>query len=245
MSKDNTLSYKDCSDIIDNELIKRRGKWFLYSIAWLDYDDVCQIIRAHIHKKWEQWDQSRPLEPWLNRIISNQLKNILRNNYGNYVRPCVNCPFNQSGPADGDSEGLCGFTKSGLQCNECPLYHKWEKTKKAAYNTKMALALENHQEEARSMPGDNLWNMEDSIERIHYHMKQELSEKKFKVYKLLFIDNLDEEEVAKIMGYKTTENGRSAGYKQMRNLKKSFKEKVVEIIKTEDIVFINNERFNR
>lgn len=244
MSKGKILSYEDCSNIIDNELAKRRGKWFLYSIAWLDYDDVCQIIRAHIHKKWSQWDQSRSLEPWLNRIISNQLKNILRNNYGNYVRPCLNCPFNQSGSIDGEN-GLCGFTSSGLQCSECPLFAKWEKTKKAAYNTKMALTLENHQSEAKSLPGENLWNMDESIEKIHVYMKKELSEKKYKVYEMLYIQNIDDDEVAKIMGYKTTEKGRSAGYKQMRNLKKMFKEKVIKIMQTEDIVITDHEGFNR
>ena len=84
------IPYEDKKDIIDAELKKRRGKWFLNSVSWIDFDDVCQIIRAHIHKKWEQWDQTRALEPWLNRIISNQLKNILRNNYSNFSRPCLN-----------------------------------------------------------------------------------------------------------------------------------------------------------
>ena len=66
---------------IDKEIKKRRGKWFLDSLAWFDFEDVEQISRFHIFKKWDQWDQKRPLEPWVNRIISNQLKHILRNNY--------------------------------------------------------------------------------------------------------------------------------------------------------------------
>ena len=74
--------YEDFSDVIDQELYKRKNNWFLTSVAWIDFDDVCQIIRAHIYKKWEQWDQERPIKPWLNKIISNQFKNILRNNYG-------------------------------------------------------------------------------------------------------------------------------------------------------------------
>jgi hypothetical protein len=48
--------YADKAGVIDKELSKRRHKWFLYSVAWIDFDDVCQIIRAHIHKKWHQWD---------------------------------------------------------------------------------------------------------------------------------------------------------------------------------------------
>ena len=44
------ITYEDKSDVIDEELRKRRGKWFLKSLAWIDYDDVAQIIRAHIYK---------------------------------------------------------------------------------------------------------------------------------------------------------------------------------------------------
>ena len=234
--KEPKLTYADKAEVIDKELIKRSHKWFLNSVTWMDYDDVCQIIRSHIHKKWDQWDQSRPLEPWLNKIISNQLKNILRNNYGNYVRPCLNCPFNQSGPPSDDQEGLCGFTVSGLQCNECPLYAKWEVTKKAAYNTKMAVTLENHAKEASVMPETSFAGLDESIDKVHLRMKELLPEKKYKVYKMLYIDNLSEKEVAVEMGYKTSEAGRTAGYKQIRNLKKLFKQTVQELLANEDII---------
>ena len=65
--------YEDKAEVVDEELNKRRGKWALHSLGWLDFDDVKQIIRAHLHKKWDQWDQDRPLRPWINKIISNQL----------------------------------------------------------------------------------------------------------------------------------------------------------------------------
>ena len=52
---------------------------------------------------------------------------------------------------------------------------------------------------------------------------------------MLFIDYLSEEEVAAKMGYKTSETGRKAGYKQIKNLKKQFKEKAKKLIKTKDI----------
>jgi RNA polymerase sigma factor (sigma-70 family) len=234
--KEELLTYTDKAELIDKELSKRRHKWFLYSVAWIDFDDVCQIIRAHIHKKWHQWDQERALEPWLNKIISNQLKNILRNNYGNYVRPCLNCPFNQSGPPDGEREGLCAFTDSGMQCNECPLYAKWESTKKDAYNTKMAVTMENHAHEMSMMPEQAFDSLDDSIQRVHLKMEEVLPEKKFKIYKMLYMDNLSEEDVAKEMGYKTSETGRTAGYKQIRNLKKFFKKTVEELMEKHDII---------
>lgn len=236
--KSPNFTYEDKSDEIDIEVKKRRGKWFLDSLAWFDFEDVEQIIKAHIYKKWHQWDQRRSLKPWINKIITNQMKNILRNNYSNFVRPCLNCPFNQScATKDGGESSLCGFTKTGLQDSSCPLYAKWEKTKKPAYGIKMALALENHTNEVGAMQDDS-FDIIASQEKLNLQMKKQLSPKQFVVYDLLFIKNLDEEEVAKKMGYKTTEKGRKAGYKQIKNLKKMFKQKAQEILATEDIISV-------
>lgn len=236
--KKTNFSYEDKSQEINVEIKKRRGKWFLDSLAWFDFEDVEQIIKAHIFKKWDQWDQSRSLKPWVNKIVTNQMKNILRNNYSNFVRPCLNCPFNQScAMKDGGESSLCGFTKTGLQDSSCPLYAKWERTKKPAYGIKMALALENHSLEVGSMEDHN-FNIVDAYEKLNEHMKKQLSAKQFQVYDLLFIQHIDEEEVAREMGYKTSEKGRKAGYKQIKNLKKVFKQKAQEILKTEDIIAV-------
>lgn len=232
------FTYEDKSDEIDIEVRKRRGKWFLDSLAWFDFEDVEQIIKAHIHKKWHQWDQRRSLKPWINKIITNQMKNILRNNYSNFVRPCLNCPFNQScATKDGGESSLCGFTKSGLQDSSCPLYAKWERTKKPAYGIKMALALENHTHEVSAMRDYN-FDIHNAQDKLNEHMAKKLSQKQYQVYELLFVQHLDEEDVAKQMGYKTSEKGRKAGYKQIKNLKKMFKETAQEILKTEDIISI-------
>ena len=230
--------YEDKSDEIDLEVRKRRGKWFLDSLAWFDFEDEEQIVKAHIHKKWHQWDQRRSLKPWINKIITNQMKNILRNNYSNFVRPCLNCPFNQScATKDGGEASLCGFTKTGLQDSSCPLYAKWERTKKSAYGIKMALALENHSHEVHSMEDHN-FNIVDAQEKLNKCMKKALSTKQYIVYDLLFIKHIDEEVVAEKMGYKTSEKGRKAGYKQIKNLKKIFKQKAQDILKTEDIISV-------
>ena len=233
------IIYEDKYDVIEEELRKRQGKWFLNSLAWIDFDDVKQIIRTHIYKKWDQWDQSRPLKPWLNRIISNQLKNILRNYYSNFAKPCLSCPFNQSGISEENVAGYCGFTTSGTQCNECPLYAKWEKTKKAAYDIKMAVALESHSHLLYSEKSSS-FEMDAAQARLNEEMKLILSEKNFKIYHMLFIENLTDEEVAEKMGYRTTEKGRKAGYKQLKNLKRQFKEKAEKILRTKDIFYGQN-----
>lgn len=235
------FSYEDKYDSIEEELRKRRGKWFLKSLAWIDFDDVKQIIKTHIYKKWDQWDQSRPLKPWLNRIISNQLKNILRNYYSNFAKPCLSCPFNQSGVTEEGAKGLCGFTASGEQCTECPLYAKWEKTKKSAYDIKMAITLEGHTHHLQDNSGT--FEMEQAEGRLHAAMKEALSEKNFFIYEMLFIRNMSDEEVAAKLGYRTTEKGRKAGYKQIKNLKKQFKERAEKILKNQDI-FYGKDSFN-
>tara|TARA_R100000008_G_scaffold85954_2_gene77296 strand:- start:1165 stop:1881 length:717 start_codon:yes stop_codon:yes gene_type:complete len=229
------LTYEDQALIIDEELKKRRGKWFLNSLAWIDFDDVSQIIRAHIFKKWDQWDQERPLKPWLNRLISNQLKNILRNYYSNFVRPCLSCPFNQSSHMEDGKDALCGFTSTGLQDSTCPLYSKWEKTKKAAYDIKMPFSLDSRPADMPIADNTAPYQIEHAEDKLHAEMKKVLNERQFSLYQLLFIENTSDAEVAKKMGYKTTEKGRKAGYKQIKNLKKQFKTKAISILKNKDI----------
>ena len=231
------LSYTDLSEVIDVELSKRKRNWFLTSIAWMDFDDVCQIIRAHIFKKWSQWDQSRPIKPWLNKIIANQMKNILRNHYSNYARPCLSCPFNS------DKEfSLCSFTESGHQDSTCPLYKKWENTKKHAYNVKITLSLDSHIHE---VDGGAEYHLGADIERASRKLIEELEKtlntRQLQAFYLLFIDNKTDEEVAAEMGFKSTESGRKAGYKQIKNLKKLLKEKAIKILKNKGTTFLGDD----
>lgn len=237
MAKKKKAPYQDFHEIISKEIYKNKSKWFLDSMAWMDFDDVAQIISAHISKKWDQWDQSRPIKPWVNKIISNQFKNILRNNYSNFVRPCLNCPFSA---ANEGAEDYCSFTASKKQDTTCPLFKKWTKTKKSAYNIKMAVPMEN-QIEAVSSLRDSFVDIDSAEQRLHIEMKKVLTERHYIVYRMLFVEHKSEEDVAKKMGYKTNEKGRAAGYKQIKNLKKQFKDKAKNILATKDI-FIKNDK---
>lgn len=214
------LNYEDCSDVIDHEIKKRKGKWHLTAVQWLDYDDISQILRVHIYKKFHLWDQSRSIEPWLNVIISNQISNLLRNNYGNYSRPCLQCSANEG--AD-----LCSIY--GTQCNACPLFHKWSKTKKRAYDSKLPLPLENHLQEVHDKPNVNV-NIQRGIENLDKYMKKTLKPIEYKVFKYLYIKGGSEENLAKVLKFKTTEKGRAAGYRQIKNLKDSIFVKVNQAI---------------
>ena len=127
--------FEDCINDINSEIFKRKNKWNLTAINWMDFSDVSQILRIHIYKKWHLYDPQKPLAPWINRIISNQIKNLIRNNYSNFTRPCLKC-------AAAESEDGCSIYSK--QCNACPLYANWEKSKKNAHNTKLTVSIENH-----------------------------------------------------------------------------------------------------
>ena len=207
---DRQYSFEESIDIINSEIIKRRAKWNLTAINWMDFSDVSQILRIHIYKKWHLYDQKKPLPPWVNRIISNQIKNLIRNNYSNFARPCLKC-------SAAETDESCSIY--GKQCNSCPLYANWERSKKNAHDTKLTVSIENHTQEINSIPNENL-NMEISARNIHKKMEKTLKPIEWRVYKYLYIDGKDEEQTAKLMGYRTTEKNRIAGYKQIKNIKK-------------------------
>ena len=89
--KDYKEQFEKNMDFINEEILKRKPKWNLTAINWMDFDDVSNIIRAHIYKKWHLYNPEKALGPWLNRLISNQIKNLIRNNYTNYAKPCIRC----------------------------------------------------------------------------------------------------------------------------------------------------------
>lgn len=220
MNKKDRKFFEDSIPEIDEEIKKRKSKWKLTSISWMDFDDISQILRLHIYNKWDMYDPAKPLAPWLNRIITNQIKNLVRNNYGNYAKPCLKCAA-----AEGDD--LCViYDKQG---SSCPLYSNWEKNKKSAHDIKIPLPLEDH--EYLSSGNEHVhFSFESSIKRLNDVLPQFLKPIEWKVYKYLFIENLSEEKVAKLMGYKTSEKNRSPGYKQIKNIKKSIILKVKKII---------------
>ncbi len=205
------LSFEDCIAKINTEIAKRRGKWNLTALAWMDFEDVSQILRIHIYRKWDLYDPIKPLSPWINRIISNQIKNLIRNNYGSFTRPCLKCAA---------AEGLEFCSIYTKQCNACPLYAHWEKTKKKAYDTKLPVALENHSQEVFSLAADSP-DIEGAIIRFHKKMNEILKPNEWKVYKASYMENMEESEVAKLMGYRTSEANRAPGYKQIKNIKKA------------------------
>tara|TARA_B100000287_G_scaffold435121_1_gene501938 strand:+ start:2805 stop:3485 length:681 start_codon:yes stop_codon:yes gene_type:complete len=218
-------SFEDKIVEIDQEIAKRRNKWNLNALSWIDFDDISQILRIHIYKKWHLYDHKKPLPPWLNRTISNQLKNLIRNNYSSFARPCLRC-------AAAEPDNLCKIYST--QCSDCPIYKNWERNKKDAYNIKIPVPLDGHVQEVSSRKFD-VGDIEDSIKKINVRMKQVLKPIEWKVYRMLYIENKTENEVASEMGYKTSEKNRSPGYKQITNIKRAIILKVKKSIQKDEI----------
>lgn len=222
-------SFEDKIQEIDREIAKRKSKWQLKAVAWMDFKDVAQIVRIHIHNKWDLWDQNRDFLPWVNTVITHRITNLLRDLYMNIARPCVSCPANEGGDHS-QGEGYCRiYTK---QCNACPLYAAWEKSKKHAHDIKLPVSIENHTQDIYSIPEEHV-DIQGKAAALHIRMKEVLSPIQFKIYKYLYIDGKPEEEVAKLMGYKTSEKNRSPGYKQLKNMQKVIITKAKKIVNTE------------
>lgn len=235
MSEQENFTFEDKIDELDDLLGKNRNKWQLTAISWIDYDDICQIIRQHIYNKWHLWDQSRPFKPWANTIIGNQIKNQIRNNFSNFAKPCLKCPHNM-----GDVGDHCFITPSGNQCSECPMYAKWERKKKKAYNVKLPVSLTDLtlNPEVKVSLSDNFC-YKTASKRLHDLILDKLTTDRQKtIYIMLYIEHKSEEEVAKEMGFKAdTSKRRKIRYKQIKNLQKKFKEIAKKVAKSEDLFY--------
>jgi len=122
------------------------------------------------------------------------------------------------------------------------LYKKWEATKKHAYNVKITLSLDSHIHE---IDGGAEYHLGADIERASHKLIEELrctlNPRQFKAFELLYMRNMTEEEAALEMGFKSSETGRKAGYKQIKNLKKLLKEKAAKILESKGTTFLGGD----
>jgi RNA polymerase sigma factor (sigma-70 family) len=222
--------FEDKREDLDQLLLKYRPKWQLSALAWLDYDDVCQIIRLHIYNKWHLWDQSRPFRPWASMIISNQIKNLIRNNYTSFAKPCLRCKYNMGGT-------LCDWTKSGDQDRTCADFDKWKRKKERAYNIKLPLALDEGVATQNTSSIKDQVNYPVASSKLHELVMTQLSERHKAIYVMIYIEHKDESDVAKRFGFKGDSTKRKTiRYKQISNLKKKFYRIALKIMEDHDIL---------
>lgn len=221
-------SVEDCIDTINACINKRRHRWTLSSLAFLDFDDVAQNLRLHICKKWHLYDQSKKLESWLTVVINNQMINMIRNYYGNFSRPCLKCEF-----YEGDD--IC--RKFDLVSTKCDLYRTWTYGKKTKHDIQLSLPIVNHENEVHGITESTV-NVEATLAILHKKIKDKLDALEWTVYEGLFINHLDESEVAKKLGFKSNEKGRCPGYKQLSVIKKRILEITKEMLDNGEIDII-------
>lgn len=209
MKKENDDFFEANFLIINQEIAKRRVRWNLKIIPWMDFEDVSQIVRFHIYKKIHLYDRKKPILPWVNRIISNQIKNLIRDYYGNFSRPCLKCAAFEGG------DNCSIYVK---QCGDCPLYRKWEKSKKSAHDTKLPVSVENHIQEVHQKSAEDV-DVELGLSKLKDQVKNFLKPVEYKVFISLYVDNNSEEKTAHLLGYQ--QGDRNTGAKNVKLINKN------------------------
>lgn len=176
-----TKTFEEMLPAITAEIQKRRKKWVLSSISYMDFDDVSQMLLVHINSKWSQWDQNLPLEGWLSGLIKNRMFNIIRDNYGIFAPPCNNCQFNMNG--DG-----CSLNASGLKSSECKTYDNWSSKKRDAYNLKLASNLEAPGIKVSNDFVHSEFDIDKEEKIVHSYILRSLPEFKKVIYRYLVIE---------------------------------------------------------
>lgn len=111
-----------------------------------------------------------------------------------------------------------------------------EKEKEQAYNLKLALPIEDGGHLGESLMEDNI-DFGKAEKKMHKHVMAQLSGRHLEIYKLLFIENMEDSEIAQIYGFKKdSSKRRTVRYKQLCNLKKRFYEMAKQVLKDEDIL---------
>jgi len=213
-------------------LARRKSGW---TLTTLDWEDVESILLTRLWQKFSLYEPEKgPLENWANRLISRALSNLLRDLLYKQTKPCQAASPTGGSCAYNLGNERCGFTPSGNQCNECPLYKKWEQKKQSLYNIKSSLPLDYHAQEVQNLQEDFL-DIEAAKLVIDQKIINQLDKKEAKVYVLLFIEHKSIEEVGKIMKYKKQGPNKIAGYQMLKKLCSKFKEMAREAIQTEDL----------
>ena len=150
---------------------------------------------------------------------------LIRNNYTNFARPCLKCEA---------ARGETGCDIYGTQCAECPLYKHWQQKKQPASFIRIPVSIENHYHEIQNI-SDTSTDITEHVKLVHQKMKKILKPLEWQVYKGLFIDNKDEPDIAKELGYISNEKGRNPGYKQIKNIRKIILLRAKEIISNGEI----------
>ena len=232
MDKKTKKHYEDSLSIIEECLTQNRSKWNQNSVKWKQWEDVKQDIKIHLFKKWHKYDHDKPLKPWVNGIIRNQIFNIKRNIWGKHAKPCYNCPASLP-------NNMCKIF--GVQSQECMKYNEWSVKKECAYNLNNASDLES----AESYIDYSSSLVNENYDYEFFSMKSELEEELMNIlsprekifYQLFFIQEDGYEFVAEVLEIKIV--SRKETPQALKIMEKKIKEEASRIMNERSFVFNN------
>ena len=230
------IIFEDVEPNIEKLLVRYRNKWNLDVIKHYEFEDFKQDVKLHIYLKFSQWKQEEPFEPWCSRVIHNQLINKKRNLFTNHSKPCSDCYFN-------NGNNSCGFTSSGIQCDECSKFKQWSKGKKNAYEIKTATDIDSDCAGIKNIE-DREINYEKFLKSVRETIISRIESEKYKmtpttlkIFDMSYLQKKDDTEISKKLGYKTNEKNRSPGYRILSLHRKMIKEIAKELLDQEDYDF--------
>lgn len=225
--------YEEIKQLVE----RRKSTWRLTTIAW---EDVSATLIERIWTKFHLYDPEQPLDRWVNTVITRGIRNLLRDNLYRVAKPCNAANAYGAPCAYNLGCGRCAWTEkngsgSGLQDSSCQFYANWEKKKQTKFAISTPLSIENHIDESHSIQSDFL-DIDGAKAIIDKKIIPRLSEEEGKIYRMLFIENMDAQEVGKIMGYKKQTNSKVQGYLQIRAAVIKIKRIAKDIISEEDLI---------
>lgn len=228
--------FEDVAGFIQSEIAKRRHKWRMTNV--IEWDDVAQHLLVRAYNKYHLYNPDKsPLQHWLNTLISNALKNLLRDTLLKSCRPCLGngkdphrCTYNAGG-------NLCSWSgnPTGIQCSACPAYKIWAEKKGNLYNISTPLSIENHSQEVNNLQSDFI-DIGEKKKIIDSKIIALLCPREANLYTLLYIDHKTTEEVGKMLGYKKQKNSSTPGYQVILKFQKKVKKMARDIVENEDLM---------
>ncbi len=224
--------FKAASSELIRLINKRRHSWKLTSV--MEWDDVSSIILAEIWKNWPSYDPVRPLDRWANTVITSRMKNLLRDHLFKSARPCLAATSYGNPCAYAEGTDGCRWTKSGVQDSSCGFYAKWLKNKQGKFAVSATLSIEAHVDETHNIQSDFV-DYDGSKKVIDEKLIPLLSKQEARIYKLLFIDNLDMKQVGIKLRLPKQKNSEIRGYLIQRTLTVKCQQLAKQIIEEEGL----------
>jgi hypothetical protein len=209
----------------------------------MEWSDLESILITRIFQQLHHYDESKPLDRWVNKLISNAMMNILRDKIYRDSAPC------SSGQAPGFSMGSsygracacylggnkCSWTKSGNVDSTCRFYAAWRAKKHTKHAIATPLSIENHTDEYHSTQ-DDFFDIEAAKKVIDENIKKRLTKEEYRVYVYLYVKHMSMDETVKKMGFKKADKDDMRPYSKVRNMAITAKEAAKAIVSEHNLI---------